>query len=62
MGKEIGRLYKNNQSKISTETLKKYGLSYSAVHTLSASNSTRTPISSQLDNKGISTNQNNNNT
>ena len=62
MGKEIGRLYKNNQSKLSTPTLKKPGLSSSAAHTSSASNLTRTSISSQLDNKGITTNKKKNNT
>ena len=62
MGKEIGRLYKNNQSKLSTPTLTKPGLSSSAAHISSASNLTRTSISSQLDNKDITTNQNKNNT
>ena len=60
-GKEIGRSYKYNQSKISTSALKKTVLSSSAAHTLSASNSTPTSISSQLDNKDITTNQNKNN-
>ena len=62
MGKEIGRSYKYNQSKISTPTLKIPVLSSSAAHTSSTSNSTGTPISSQLDNKYINTNQNKNNT
>ena len=60
MGKEIGR--KNNRSKLSTSTPKKPVLSSSDTHTSSASNSTRTSISSQIDNKDSTTNQNNNNT
>ena len=60
MVKEIVRLYKNNQSELSTSTLKKPVLSYSAAHALSVSNSTGKSISSQLDNKDISTNQNKN--
>ena len=44
--------------KISATTLKKYVLSSSASHTSSASNSTRAPISSQLYNKEITTNEN----
>ena len=40
MGKEIGRSFKYNGSKISTPTLKKPVLSYSAAYTSSASNST----------------------
>ena len=51
MGKDIGHICKNNRSKISTPTLKKYGLSSSAAHTSYASNSTGTSISSQLDSK-----------
>ena len=62
MGKEIGRFLKYNSSKISTPTLKKPILSYSDAHISPASNSTRTSISSQLDNKVITTNQNKNNT
>ena len=62
MGKEIGRSFKYNRSKISTPTLKKPVLSSSAAHTSSASNFTGTSISSQLDNKYIFTNQNKNNT
>ena len=62
MGKEIGRYFKYNQSKISTPTLKKIVLSYSSAHTPSASNLTRTFISSQLHNKDITMNQNKNNT
>ena len=62
MGKEIGCSFKYNRSRISTPTLKKSVLSSSAAHASSASNSTRTSISSQLDNKDIFTNQNKNNT
>ena len=54
--------FKNNQSKLSTSTVKKPILSSSADHTSFASNSTQTSISSQLDNKDITTNQNKNNT
>ena len=61
MGKEIV-FYLYNQSKLSTSTLKKPVLSSSAAHTSSAINLTRTSISSQLDNKDITTNQNKNNT
>ena len=62
MGKEIGRYFKYNRSKTSNKTLKKPVLSSSAAHTSSASNSTGTSISSQIDNKDIFTNQNKNNT
>ena len=62
MGKEIGRLCKNNRSKISTPTLKIPVLSFSDAHASSASNLKATSISSQLDNKDITTNQNRNNT
>ena len=61
MGKDIGRSYKYNRSKLSTSTLKKYVLSFSAANTSSAGNSTRTSISSQLDNKDITKNQSKNN-
>ena len=57
MGKESGRSYKYNRSKISTPTLKKPVLSASAAHTSSASNSISPSISSQSDNKEITTNQ-----
>ena len=53
--------FKNNRMKILTPTLKKPVLSSSASYTPSASNSTRTYISSQLDNKDITKNQNKNN-
>ena len=52
---------KYNRLKLSTPTLKKHCLSYSADHTSSASNSTRKSISSQLDNKKINTNKKKNN-
>ena len=51
MGKEIGRSFKYNQSKISTPTLKKPVLSYLTAHKSSASNLTQTFISSHLDNE-----------
>ena len=57
----VGRLYKNNRSKLSTPISKKPGLSSSAFHTSSVSNYTRTYISSILDNKHITTNQKKNN-
>ena len=62
MGKEIGRSFKHNRSKQSTPTLKKPVLSSSAAHASSASNLTRTFISSHLDNKDITEIQNKNNT
>ena len=62
MSKEIGRFFKYNRSKLFIPTLKKPVLSSSAAHTSSASNSTQTSISSQLDNKDSTTNQNKNNT
>ena len=62
MGKEIGSFYKNNQSKISTPTLKKPDLSSSASHKTPASNLTWTYILSQLDDKDIIKNQNNRHT
>ena len=62
MGREIGRSYKYNRSKIFTPSLKKLVLSSSAAHTLSAGNSTPTSISPQLDNKENTTNQIKNNT
>ena len=61
MGKEIGRFYKNNPSELSTATLKKPILLSSDSQTSSASNSTQTSISSRLDNKHITTDQNKNN-
>ena len=62
MGMEIGRSFKYNRSKISNQKLKKPVLSSSADHASSESNSTHTSISSQLDNKYITTIQNKNNT
>ena len=62
MGKDIGRLYKNNQSKVSTTTFKKPVLSYSSAHASSASNLTGPSISSQNDNRDITIDQNRNNT
>ena len=50
MGKEIGRYFKYNRSKISTPTHKKPVLSSSANHTSYTTNSTRTIISYQLEN------------
>ena len=51
MVKEIGRSFKYNRSKISTPTLKKPVLSSSSHHTSYTTNSTRTIISYQLENK-----------
>ena len=51
MGKDIGRSYKYNRSEISTPTLKKPVLSYSANHTSYTTNLTRTIISSKLENE-----------
>ena len=62
MGKEIGRSFKYNWSKLSTSTLKEPVVSSSAAHTSSASNSTTTSIWPELDNKEITTNENKNNT
>ena len=62
MVKDISRLLKYNRLKQSTATSKKHVLSSLAENASSASNSTGTSISSQLDNKDITTNQNNNNT
>ena len=45
MGKEIGRYFKYNRSKMSTPILKKPVLSSSAAHTSSANNSTGTSVS-----------------
>ena len=51
MGKKIGRSFKYNRSKISTPTLKKPVLSYSAANTSYTNNLTQTIISSQLENE-----------
>ena len=58
MGKEIGRSFKYNRSKISTPTLKKPVLSSSANHTSYTTNLTRTIISYQLENKYSTSNKN----
>ena len=60
--KDIGHLYKYNRPRQSTPTFKKPVLSSSAAHASSAGNSAGTSISSQLDNKNITTNKNKNNT
>ena len=62
MGKEFGCCFKYNRSKISTPTLKKPVLYSSDAHTSSASNLTRTFISTHLDNKYSTIIQNKNNT
>ena len=51
MGKEIGRSFKYNRSKIFNQTLKKPVLSSLADHTSYTSNLTQTIISSQLENE-----------
>ena len=58
MGKEIGRSFKYNRSKISTPTLKKPVLSSSANHTLYTTNSTPTIMSHQLQHKDSTSIQN----
>ena len=58
MGKDIGRSFKYNLSKISTPTVKKPDLSSSSAHASSASNLNRTFISSQLENEDITAIQN----
>ena len=58
MGKEIGRYFKYDQSKIFTPTLNKSVLLSSANHSSYTTNSTRTIISSQLENKDSTTIQN----
>ena len=58
MGKEIGRSFKYNRSKMSTPTLKKPVLLSSVNHASYISNLTRTIISSQLENKDSTTIQN----
>ena len=62
MVKDIGRLYKYNQPNQYTPTSKKPVLSSSDAHSSSASNLTGTFISSELNNKGSTTNKNKNNT
>ena len=51
MGKDIGRFYKHNRSKISSPTLKKPVLLSSANHTSYTTNSTPNIISHQLQHK-----------
>ena len=58
MGKEIGRSFKYNRSKISTPTIKNHMLSSLADHTSYTGNLTRTIISSHLENEDSSTIQN----
>ena len=58
MGKEIGRSFKYNRSKISTQTLLKPILSSSANHTSYTTNSTRTVMSYQLQHKDSTSIQN----
>ena len=58
MGKDIGRSFKYNRSKISTPTFKKPVLSYSAHHTSYTTNSTRMIMSYQLENKDSTSIQN----
>ena len=58
MGKDIGRYYKYNQSKISISTLKKPILSSSANHTSYKTSLSQTIISSQLENKDSTAIQN----
>ena len=53
MGKDVGRSYKYNQSKISTPTLKNPVLSSSANYTSYTTSLSQTIISSQLENKDI---------
>ena len=53
--------FKYNRLKLLTSTINKPVLPSSVAHTSSASNLTQTPISSQLDNRDITTNQNKNN-
>ena len=52
MGKDIGRSYKYNQSKISTPTLKKPVLSSSSNYTSYTTSLSQTIISAQIENKG----------
>ena len=62
MVKDIGRLYIYNRPKQYTPTFKKPVLSSSAAHASSENNLIGTSISSQLDHKDITKNQNKNNT
>ena len=58
MGKEMGRSYKYDRSKISTPTLKKPVLSSSENHTSYTTNSTPTIMSYQLQHKDSTSIQN----
>ena len=58
MGKEIGRSYKYNRSKISRPTLKKPVLLSSANHTSDTTNLTPTIMSHQLQHKDTTSIQN----
>ena len=58
MGKDIGRSYKYNRSKISSPTLKKPVLSYPANHTSYTTNSTPTIMSCPLQHKDSTSIQN----
>ena len=58
MGKEIGRSFKYNQSKISTPTLKKPVLSSSVNHTSYTTNLSQTIMSYQLENEDSTAIQN----
>ena len=58
MGKDIGRYFKYNRSKISTTTLKKPVLSSSGHHASYTTTLTRTIISYQLENEDITSIQN----
>ena len=58
MGKEIGRSYKYNRSKISSPTLKKPVLLSSANHTSYTTNSNLTIMSHQLQHKDSTSIQN----
>ena len=58
MGKDIGRSFKYNRSKISTPKLKKHVLLSSANHTPYTTNSTQKIISYQLENKDSTAIQN----
>ena len=58
MGKGIGRSFKYDRSKISTPTLKKPVLSYSANHMSNTTNLSQSIISSQLENEDSTAIQN----
>ena len=58
MGKDIGRSFKYNRSKISSPTLKKPVLSFSENHASYTTNLNTTIMSHQLQHKYITSNQN----